>query len=359
MSNTYVNHHSQFQLYGDKYCAELGVEGIPLKKTITRKLQDDDPELTYRRRKDELKTVHHWGQRKLLMSEIEFLTMYAEEGDLVVYAGAAPGTHIKILAFMFPFLKFVLVDPNPFKVKETDRIECRQEYFTDEMAQEFAGKDVLFISDIRTDIDQDGVDRDMLVQQKWVEIMKPKNSILKFRLPWCQDCDNVIEELEYLDGEVYFPVWGPRTTTEGRLVINNSLRKKKWDCAKYERQMFYFNVVTRTQWYPNRIKAPGLDHCYDCCAEVIILKQYLQKHGQIYGKGAGSGNGDINRLSKKISQILTKGRQTLKDRYEYYINTTCDRDLLKKENENLDLRIGNPDKVQMQFNSKKGLNGSF
>lgn len=39
-----------------------------------------------------------WGQRKLVMMEICFLSRYASPGDLVVYAGAAPGIHIPYLA---------------------------------------------------------------------------------------------------------------------------------------------------------------------------------------------------------------------------------------------------------------------
>jgi hypothetical protein len=62
--------------------------------------------------------VNHWGQRKLLLSEIEFLTDWAplDRDSIVVYAGAAPGTHIAFLAEMFPRLSFVLVDPSEFKV---------------------------------------------------------------------------------------------------------------------------------------------------------------------------------------------------------------------------------------------------
>ncbi len=56
-----------------------------------RVVDADYPTLPYRRRKGEEKTVVHWGQRKLLLSEIEFLTLYGQEGHPVVYAGAAPG----------------------------------------------------------------------------------------------------------------------------------------------------------------------------------------------------------------------------------------------------------------------------
>lgn len=67
------------------------------------------------------------------MSEIEFLTHFSEPDITVVYAGAAPGTHINYLADLFPQVRFVLVDPAPFKCKSSDRVIVRQEFFTDEV----------------------------------------------------------------------------------------------------------------------------------------------------------------------------------------------------------------------------------
>lgn len=110
-----------------------------------RVLHETAPEGAYRRRKDEEKTVIHWGQRKLLLSEIEFLSLYGDQAKVVVYAGAAPGTHIKALANMFPDHKFVLVDPANFTVKNSSNILCRQEMFTDAVAAEFTGIDTLFV----------------------------------------------------------------------------------------------------------------------------------------------------------------------------------------------------------------------
>lgn len=105
------------------------------------------PTAPYRRRKGEVKSVIHWGQRKLLMSEIEFLTLHGHKANLVVYAGAAPGTHISMLSEMFPQHNFILVDPSPFTVKESDRIVCMQQLFTDELAREIKaqGKPLLFV----------------------------------------------------------------------------------------------------------------------------------------------------------------------------------------------------------------------
>lgn len=51
------------------------------------------------------------------MSEIEFLLLFAEKGDIVIYSGAAPGTHINYLSSLFEGVYFKLIDPAPFNIK--------------------------------------------------------------------------------------------------------------------------------------------------------------------------------------------------------------------------------------------------
>ena len=147
-------------------------------------LHPQAPMTIYRRRRDEDKSVIHWGQRKLLISEICFLIMLGcspthddvastaatfatsrsesiafnaisralsalaalGSGESVVeartscssakrhskkctyrawlvYAGAAPGTHIPILASLFPRVLFILIDPAPFKCGRVIRLQ--------------------------------------------------------------------------------------------------------------------------------------------------------------------------------------------------------------------------------------------
>ena len=73
---------------------------------------------------------------------------------IVVYAGAAPGNHIPFLSFLFPFVTFVCVDPRPFAIYQTARIQIRQRMFDDDyaraLAKENSDRPVLFISDIRS-----------------------------------------------------------------------------------------------------------------------------------------------------------------------------------------------------------------
>ena len=57
----------------------------------------------------------HLGQRKLFLSELQYLTnvwphLIDNKINYVVYAGAAPATHTHFLAKFFPNVKFILVD---------------------------------------------------------------------------------------------------------------------------------------------------------------------------------------------------------------------------------------------------------
>lgn len=54
----------------------------------------------------------HSGQRKLLLTEIEFLTCCAADSEFIIYVGSAPCEKLPALLEMFVDKKFLLVDPN-------------------------------------------------------------------------------------------------------------------------------------------------------------------------------------------------------------------------------------------------------
>jgi hypothetical protein len=137
-----------------------------------RYITKDWPRLKYKRRTGEYKVQLHWGQRKLLLSEIEFLTLYtlskskpskkSEKSNeskkwIVVYAGAADGRHDIYLSTLFHNCEFHLYDPATFDKNLVEyatthnNIKIFNEYFTDEIAASYKDKEnILFICDIRT-----------------------------------------------------------------------------------------------------------------------------------------------------------------------------------------------------------------
>ena len=69
-------------------------------------------------------SVAHFGQRKLFLSELRFLTSYLRKRTtdaiapmLVIYPGAAPSRHTGYLASLFPEVTFLLVDPAVFRIQ--------------------------------------------------------------------------------------------------------------------------------------------------------------------------------------------------------------------------------------------------
>jgi hypothetical protein len=271
------------QVYPDRNSARL--TRILSHRTASRTSYVDDKDPQFH-------TARHFGQRKLLISEIEFLTKHAIEDDTIVYAGAAPGTHMPLLSEMFRTLnlKYVLVDPHFKGENRRPRgCECIEEYFLNEGKSKNCAEywrkqseSVLFISDIRTCSSSDNktpteqdVKNDMEMQLGWVNTMRPRAGMLKFKLPF----DDT--SVPYLKGNIHLPIWGRQRTAESRLIFTNddafdgdTVIKHTYSAGAYEQEMYHFNTVTRMSMYPCT-KLGCL--CYDCVAESAVLMAYVER----------------------------------------------------------------------------------
>ena len=72
--------------------------------------------------KGEESSVVHWGQMKLLLGEIEFLTPYIHIPDItIVYVGSSPGHHLPALVNLMPSTwTWDLYDSRPCEVYHSD-----------------------------------------------------------------------------------------------------------------------------------------------------------------------------------------------------------------------------------------------
>jgi hypothetical protein len=197
----------------------------------------------------------HKGQIKLLLNEIDFLTDFAEPGDVVVYAGAADGRHLPTLYRMFEHLHMTwhFYDPRPFHA-DTQKFAAshprsfllHNTFFTDETAAKHSSSpNALFISDIRSDAMHDSeIMRDMAMQRDWVEAMRPKAFSLKFRGAY-EYAEGGNPFFSYLDGEMRVQPWAPVNSTELRLVGMDWHSSKEYSHQFLEEAMAYFNRFTR------------------------------------------------------------------------------------------------------------------
>ena len=288
-----VEYQKYFEKIGDK------------SKTFNRVLSNSLKKEKYVKGK---KPDIHSGQRKLLLSEIEFfVTEYKKFNEkkkkIILYIGASTGIrsiHTYTLAILFPEFEYHLYDSASFfpLLKDLKNVKIFKRWFTDKDVSTYENKNVFLISDIRNPVygelkQRENINRmndlileDMMFQKYLYEKIKPKSALLKFRLPWNDD------KTEYLDGKIYFQVWQDFTSTETRLIPNGKM--KMYDNRSYEERMFYFNKNIRTKYYVHNLKCYG--HCYDCMSEIHILKEYMKLKKM---------TGDVCELGSSITKNLS------------------------------------------------------
>ena len=264
-------------------------------------ITNDYPRLKYYiRDEDNKKNVIHFGQLKLLLTEIRFLTEYHKLSNIVVYAGAAPGHHIRYLSKLFPKHQFELYDPCEFDKdiasdSKYKMINCHRQYFTDKLAKELHDKfggdgKILFMSDIRTADyrqmteleNEECITKDNQWQLNWCRLLKPIKAMLKFRLPYP---DRIKGPTIYLDGEIWIQSFARRSGTETRLIPYTDVDKnnyqydkmKSYDHVKYEEELFFFNEKIRKSYVENIYfdSNIGFSNNFDCWSYGYLLERYL------------------------------------------------------------------------------------
>jgi len=299
-----------------------------------------------------ISNIIHWGQRKLLLTELVFLTQFYKLSKYIVYAGAAPGTHIELLSLYFPDNIFILFDPRHIELnnKICHRITnfnnyssdisnlgnkkiiiYEDTYFNEEIASALKSLNPLFICDIRTATTEDQKDivlnegkvlQDINNQFQWVKLMDPVKSIIKYR---CLYNEKIINETygnktPIMGSLILKQPWAPIKSTETRIIIDKSENNiiKQYDNKLYEEQMFYHNVNRNTFFNDNIIKICSNDiinNGFDANMEIYIYIDYLNKVRQYKLK---------NIKMEHINNILLD--------IEYYMGRSMDKHINIKTN---------------------------
>jgi cap2 methyltransferase len=262
----------------------------------------------------------HVGQRKLLMSEIHFLTDVhrnntAHNSMLCVYAGACPCTHMSELLEMFPNIFFLLIDP-AFKKKDQvhlnhPRVSVCPYNFKDDTVDAITtwidntnndnhwivqklnklcsgrvpispdGENLLFISDIRRmPYDETHIAFEMRNQENWFTKLGACAGLLKFRLPFTNKVTmNGMQPVQSLDGDLCLPIWGPPSTTECRLLVRKGAKTKIYYPVEHEKTMAGFNTIERPkQWFYRK----KMFNSFDEFAEFIVMEAYDSRYVDPY-----------------------------------------------------------------------------
>jgi hypothetical protein len=264
--------------------------------------------LKYEKRSCSSSLADHWGQRKLFLSELYFLvTQLRSRFALVIYAGSAPGHHLKAISTLFPDVRFICYDPLPTRCKRPN-VKVIQKLFTDDDIWELRKRyhKYYFISDIRTPKRYGSLYADSLPeefrlndrikkrfnaqqwelicqsnmhdQQRWVRRLSPVASMLKFRLPYSPGNTN------YLEGDLMLPVWGGIETTECRLIVGKSPFCCDYSNDLHEKRMSFFNRIYRSSTFQGCVpRQCWHGRCFDCTAEHEIIGMYLNSRFNVAG----------------------------------------------------------------------------
>ena len=314
-------------LYSNKPLKHLNFTDVVDTKTCYKAAYDP---------KYQSKTNVHIGQRKLLMSEIQLLTEHYEKYPKIhptmMYVGAAPGSHLTLLSLMFPQVYFILYDGAKFdpELKKYPRVfqvhEGEDGFVTTEKIKKLKDnintKNLIFVSDIRLGDDdkekfEQGVSRDMLLQQEWVQILKPLSSLLKFRMSYHMKAG---DKLKYMKGKIFYQVWPKPQSGETRLLVerkdvNNIV---EYDFTDYEQTMFFHNKTERPYCYgvDNKFKKYILKKnnpycsCYDCMSELSILDRFAKLVNAPLDRVVADVAKFMNR--ERVPVFLTKGNGGVK-----------------------------------------------
>ena len=183
------------------------------------------------------------------------------------------------------------------------------------IAPSLSSDNLIFVSDIRLTEEkfEEGVLRDLRLQETWMRILQPKLSLVKFRIPFLK------QDLTYLNGDILYGIWAPPVSAETRLLISQKdvmeNNTKNYSVNDYEEILYYHNKYQRTtcqSWIPERF-SPYIDiknniycSCYDCLAELHVLYKYSIMFNESFDKVIRIFGTGLNKNHKVSFQKYTK-----------------------------------------------------
>src|SRR3989338_2929754 len=281
---------------------------------FSRKIKFSDPIIPYKLKKDYEKDNNiipeefisdeamytmtnncHWGQLKLLFSEIEFFTLVSKyvniDDCLVLYIGAQPGERLKYLyiKYFYPKMHMLLYDPLPFDIEETDQLIIKTGsagWFSDEKIKEVLkiadGRKIIYMSDIRIPEPDDTYLREKIIyenmqdQERWGILMGADFMLFKFRSFYYKTNPDEVDFIQnsitdkyaehivykknrkkhddihkwwlYLKGTIYTQLYAAVRSTESRLFVKkikyykDANKYKKEEQEKYKMR-YYDNIL--------------------------------------------------------------------------------------------------------------------
>lgn len=195
-----------------EYRAHRNTIGVVRKNSIPMtniaQLKDSVP---YREHYEVHADSKHIGRLKLLVNDFSFIDQYCsrrqrkheenisrQKKTIVVYFGASPGYHIPYLVRYFRrhIHRWILIDPEPLapglaemrnvvsidKSLRVGEVETLRHHWVQN-----GWTDIVFLSDIRTGVDDCHIRADNCLQNDYYFALEPRSACMKLRFPFRED----------------------------------------------------------------------------------------------------------------------------------------------------------------------------
>lgn len=256
----------------------------------------------------------HLGQRKLLLTEIEFYARFVRESKnkLVIYAGSASCEHLPAILELFPDLKFILVDPNYHAVNAEQKYiyqrpeiinQDNHEYFTSFLKKQNNDRKKKLSEIIKrnqetqfiyNDKKEDIYDKDNSNRKEYINNFYETNKI------------NIIDEIVENDTRVYI--------IQDYMTLRLSEKIKYYiDKAKNKIDLYFLTDI-RTSILGDGEGPSDLDILWNSALQMIFLKTLRPIHSML--KYRTPFFADKDKLKKaNWEEYVTKDLEYVRDNY--------------------------------------------
>jgi len=232
---------------------------------------------------------------QVFLAELNYLNRYftVDKSNILLYIGTTLDDHIVKLAIFYPEIDFRCYGKNKTtQIAENVTIYNRE--FTDDDVLEYQDMTNLYVISNFSNVPESltGQEKEkllseeMMLQMKWIQGIKPKSALLKFRPPHYYEGISVTNKFEYFIGTIWRTVFSKPKTVECRLVVDNYDTTILYDFQKFEEIMHYYNDVTRETNMEHPISQKKIpfgryENNFDYMVMFNILKEYLETRGHV------------------------------------------------------------------------------
>lgn len=289
-----------------------------------------------------LKNLQVWGQLKSLVNELQFLNTSWSDATIskpvMLYIGAAPGTHLVPLIELYPWFEWYLydeknIDPRILELNISSQggkivfqkrlfSESDVEYwrnYQDENKNVFIICDVRnpdYRSDLQASIKEEMIDRDLKFQKELINKINPVKALCRVRLPSVSDSS---KHYEFLDGAAYRYAFDDLDSNSFGLVVTDNETTRYWNVKQMKEATEYHNTVIRKQYFifseggkPTFISEKlGITKTYDGILLYIVFMEYMSKFSPLAGKRKPSYEEVTSLIEKVLTSIKSNGENLL------------------------------------------------